>query len=68
MKNTEEKIIKTNPEVKKTPPLFTKSQLVSSEKYKDRKDALNVLLDDAKSYSFEETDKILDNFMKGKVN
>lgn len=63
--NTNQKL---KPEPKKAPALFTKNQLVSSEKYKDRKDALNVLLSDDKNYSFEETDKILNDFMKGKVN
>lgn len=68
MKNTDEKLMKPNPEKTKIPVLFTKNQLVSSEKYKDRRDALNVLLNDSRSYSFEETDKILQDFMKGKVN
>lgn len=48
--------------------LFTKKQLISSKKYESNKDALSVILEDDKSYSFEETDKLLNNFMKGKVS
>lgn len=46
---------------------FTKSQLVSSKRYRDRKDLVNVLLKDNKSYSFDEVDSLIDEFMKGKV-
>lgn len=63
-----------NPKVKKSSAdsepsvLFTKKQLISSKKYESNKDALSVILEDDKSYSFEETDKLLNNFMKGMVN
>lgn len=47
--------------------IFTKNQLILSKKYSDRKDLLNVLLEDKKSYSIKEVDKLIDNFMKAKV-
>ncbi|MFJ7971320.1 hypothetical protein [Psychrobacillus sp. NPDC096389] len=47
---------------------FTKQQLVSSNKYSYRRDALNVLLEEGKLYTFGEVDKKLHDFLKGKVN
>lgn len=47
--------------------IFTKKQLILSKKYGDRKDLLNVILEDNKSYSIKEVDKLIDNFMKAKV-
>lgn len=46
---------------------YTKEQIVTSKKYRLRRDLLNALLDKDKSYSLEEVDKIIDNFMKRKV-
>lgn len=45
----------------------SKSSLIVSEKYKNRKDLLSVVLADNKLYGFEEVDKMVDDFMKGKV-
>lgn len=50
-----------------TPATFTKQQLITSKKYAEKKDLLNALLVDSKSYSMAETEEILDNFLKGKV-
>jgi hypothetical protein len=47
---------------------FTKEQLVQSKRYIDRTDLLNVLLQTDRSYSLEEVDGLIDDFMKGKVN
>ena len=47
---------------------FGKEQLISSKRYADKRDALTVLLSDGKMYTLSETDKILNDFMKGKVN
>lgn len=46
---------------------FTKSSILSSKKYKNRKPILIVLLADDKEYSINEVDKLIDNYMKGKV-
>jgi len=40
-------------------PKFTKEQLSKSQKYKDRRDALNALLEKEKTYSFAQVDEIL---------
>lgn len=55
------------PEVKSSPTLFSKEQLLASKSFASRKDALNVLLDDDKLYSVENTNQILNKFLKGKV-
>ena len=44
---------------------FTKEQLVNSKKYRDSIDALNVVLDDKKQYTFGEVDKLLKSFYEG---
>lgn len=46
---------------------FSKEQLLRSERYRDRRDLLGVLLKDGKLYSIKETDALLNKFMKGKV-
>lgn len=46
---------------------FTKEQLLNSKKYKYNKDALSVLLEEDRSYSIQEVEKLLTDFMKGKV-
>lgn len=44
---------------------FTKAQIVKSNKYMTRRDALNALLEADKMYSFTEVDEILKKFDKG---
>lgn len=44
---------------------FAKEQLVNSKKYRDNIDALNVVLDDEKQYTFGEVDKLLKSFYEG---
>ena len=46
---------------------FTKEQLIVSERYKNRRDVLQALLDSNKKYTFETVDKMIDKFMKGQV-
>lgn len=47
------------------PPKFGKDQLVRSQKYYHRRDALNALLEADKQYSFVQVDEILNKFDKG---
>lgn len=55
-------------DTKKAPAaVFTKAQLLASKKYADRRDALSALLKDGETYTLEAVDKLLDQFMKGKV-
>jgi len=52
--------------IKKVAPFqFTKNQLLKSNKYVDRRDALNALLKADETYTFSQVDKILENFYKG---
>lgn len=53
--------------IKRDVPKFTKTQILASARYSNRKDVLGVLLDDKTSYTFEEADKLLEKFMKGTV-
>lgn len=46
---------------------FSKAQILSSMKYRGRKDIVNVLLKDNEMYSFDEVDSLINDFMRGKV-
>jgi hypothetical protein len=46
---------------------FSKVQLSESLRYKDRKDVVNILLKDDVTYSFDEVDCLINEFMRGKV-
>lgn len=56
---------KTNeqPTVKK----FTKMQFVKSQRFASRRDILNALLDDKESYSVDEVEQIIKDFLTGKM-
>ncbi|NLY79165.1 MAG: hypothetical protein GX072_04485 [Lysinibacillus sp.] len=60
---TKEQVAKVIKEVVK--PKFTKQQLLQSQKYVNRRDALNALLKDDESYTHEQVDEILEKFYKG---
>lgn len=47
--------------------LYSKEQIISSKKYSNRKDILNVLLKDDEEYSFSRIDEIIENFMNKEV-
>ncbi|MCI8342466.1 MAG: hypothetical protein HFE62_04570 [Firmicutes bacterium] len=47
---------------------FTKEQLLKSERYKNRRDILSVVLCDGESYSHNEAESEIEKFLKGKVN
>ena len=65
--STENKIKKENVENKSEETKFVKSQIVSSDKYKNRADLLNVLLEDDKEYNLSEIDKKLEDFLGREV-
>lgn len=48
-------------------PAFTKEQLLTFSRYRERRDLLGVLLQDDRRYTYDEVDALVDNFMKGKV-
>lgn len=47
---------------------FSKSQLISSKKFSDRRDILEALLSDNEKYTVEAVEKEISKYMKGKVN
>ncbi|PIM79157.1 MULTISPECIES: hypothetical protein [Fusobacterium] len=47
--------------------LYSKEQIISSKKYSNRKDILNVLLKDDEEYSFSRIDEIIEEFMNKEV-
>ena len=49
---------------KKQEVMFTKEQILASNKYANRRDALGVVLDDI-DYTLEQVDELLEKFMKG---
>lgn len=48
-------------------PLFSKSQLVRCGRYHDRRDLVDALLDDSKKYTMGQVERLIGEFMKGKV-
>ena len=60
-------IKKENVENKSEETKFVKSQIISSYKYKNRADLLNVLLEDDKEYTLSEIDKKLEDFLGREV-
>ena len=47
---------------------YPKDKLLESKQYGNRRDALSFLLKDGETYTIQQVDKILADFMKGKVN
>lgn len=48
--------------------MFSKEQILASNKYADRRDALDAIMEDNGVYTIEQVDSLLEKFMKGKVN
>lgn len=46
---------------------FTREQLAASKRYANRRDLISTLLEDGKTYTLDEVDKLIEKFMKGKV-
>ena len=49
-------------------PVFSKEQLLASNRFQDRRDLLEALLDEQKSYTMKAVEEIINKYMKGKVN
>lgn len=47
--------------------LFTKEQVLASNKYADKKDVCNTVIPDNFHGTLNEVDVLIENFMKGKV-
>ncbi len=46
---------------------FTKDQLISAERFSDKKDALNALLSKERTYTAREAENIILSYLKGQV-
>lgn len=46
---------------------YTKEQLAASNRYANRRDLINALLETGKTYTSKEVDALIEKFMKGKV-
>jgi hypothetical protein len=51
----------------KKEPKFTKEQLIKSKMYRHQIDILKIVLEENKTYSISETDKLINDFLKRKV-
>lgn len=47
---------------------FSKEKLISSSKYIEERDLLQVLLEENKEYCFQDVDSYINEFLKRKVN
>lgn len=54
-------------ESERAEPKHTKQQVLASARYKDRRDLVSALLEDGRRYTVAEVDRMVDQFMKGKV-
>ena len=55
-------------EATKKKTTYSKEQLLMSRKYSGRKDILNVLLEDGRYYDTDTVEKMINEFMKRKVD
>lgn len=46
---------------------FSKDQLLVTERFRDRRDILNALLDMGELYTIKEVEEKIENYMKGRV-
>ncbi len=58
---------KSKEETKLEPVRYAKEHLLKSKRYKDKVDILSVVLDKYSLYTTEEVDKLIADFLKGKV-
>lgn len=50
-----------------TEPVFSKEQILASDRYANRRDLVDTLLDTDKSYTLKTVDNLIDKYMKGQV-
>lgn len=58
---------KNHQEAIKSEPVFSKEQLLASNRFQDRRDILEALLDEQKPYTMKAVEETITNYMKGKV-
>ena len=52
-------------EVVETPVLYTKAQIYKAKRYMNQKDIITVMLEEDKRYTFDQVDKLIEQFLKG---
>lgn len=52
---------------KKVEPGFGKEQILASERYKEKRDLVDALLDEKKKYTLETVDRMIETYQKGQV-
>lgn len=57
----------TGKKSKQDEPKFTRQQVLTSARYKNRRDLVSALLNDDRTYTITEVDQKINQFMKGKV-
>lgn len=50
-----------------TEQVFSKEQILASDRYANRRDLVDALLDTDKSYTLKTVDNLIDKYMKGQV-
>ena len=58
----------TDNEIIKEENKFSKKQLLSSKRFRDRRDAVGAILEYDKVYSIDEVEKLYKEFMEGEVH
>lgn len=48
--------------------VFSKKQILAAARYENRRDLAEALLEEDRNYTMEEVDKMMSDFMKGRVN
>lgn len=56
-----------NEEAKVTEPTYSKSQVLASAKYSDKKDVINAVWTDDKEKTLETVDAMISEYLKGQV-
>ncbi len=57
----------TNAAVTKTEQKFSKAQIMASERYVNRRDLVDALLDEKEVYTMKAVDDAIEKYMKGMV-
>lgn len=50
-----------------TEPMFSKEQILVSDRYANKRDLVDALLNEKESYTIETVDNLIEKYMKGKV-
>lgn len=67
-KNANAEVQTSSEPIKPAEPIsFTKEQLIASDKFANQKDLVSALLEDGKTYTISETEKIINDHKKRKV-